>query len=249
MRERLFNILEIANADDWVSRIYDIFMVICILCSLFPLCFKYSTPLLRQMDHVCVVIFIIDYLLRWGTADYKLPNKGKWAFARYPFTAFAVIDLLSILPSLTIVNNSLKLMRLFRMTRLLRLLLINKGIRAFKLLRYSKNFQIVLNVIRRERQPLFSVCMLSVGYVFLSALVMFQVEPENFESFFDAIYWAMVTLTTVGYGDIYPVSDMGRVVSMLSSFMGIAIVALPTGIITAGFMSELNDMEDEEKKQ
>lgn len=69
---------------------------------------------------------------------------------------------------------------------------------------------------------------------------MFQVEPESFESFFDAIYWAVVTLTTVGYGDIYPTSNIGRIVSMLSSFMGIAIVALPTGIITAGYMNELN---------
>lgn len=74
----------------------------------------------------------------------------------------------------------------------------------------------------------------------ISALIMFQVEPDSFETFFDAIYWAVVTLTTVGYGDIYPTSDIGRVVSMLSSFMGIAIVALPTGIITAGYMNELN---------
>ena len=249
MRKRIFNIIEIANANDLVSRIYDIFMVTVIFCSLVPLCFKYTTYMLRWVDHICVIIFIIDYLLRWWTADYKLPGKGKWAFVRYPFTAFAIVDLLSILPSISIVNSSLKLMRLFRMTRLLRLLLINKGIRAIKLLRYSKSFQIVLNVIRRERQPLFSVCVLAVGYVFLSALVMFQVEPDSFGTFFDALYWAMVTLTTVGYGDIYPASDMGRVVSMLSSFMGIAIVALPTGIITAGFMSELNEQGDEEKKQ
>jgi len=74
----------------------------------------------------------------------------------------------------------------------------------------------------------------------LSALIMFQVEPNSFDTFFDAIYWAVVTLTTVGYGDIYPTSDIGRIVSMLSSFMGIAIVALPTGIITAGYMNELD---------
>ena len=85
-----------------------------------------------------------------------------------------------------------------------------------------------------------AVCILSGGYILLSALVMFQVEPESFKTFFDAIYWAVVTLTTVGYGDLYPVSDIGRVVSMISSVMGIAIVALPTGIITAGYMSELN---------
>ena len=80
----------------------------------------------------------------------------------------------------------------------------------------------------------------AIGYVFLSALIMFQVEPESFDSFFKAIYWAMVTLTTVGYGDIYPVTTLGQIFSMLSSFVGIAIVALPTGIIASGFTSELN---------
>ena len=89
-----------------------------------------------------------------------------------------------------------------------------------------------------------AVCYLSFGYVFLSALVMYSVEPESFDSFFYAIYWAVVTLTTVGYGDIYPVSITGRIVSMISSFAGIAIVALPTGIITAGFMTELTKDQD-----
>lgn len=85
-----------------------------------------------------------------------------------------------------------------------------------------------------------AVCVLACGYIALSALIMFQVEPDSFDTFFDAIYWAIVTLTTVGYGDIYPTSEIGRIVSMMSSFMGIAIVALPTGIITAGYMRELS---------
>ena len=102
----------------------------------------------------------------------------------------------------------------------------------------------ILSVIKRERQALMAVCILSGGYILLSALIMFQVEPESVKTFFDAIYWAVVTLTTVGYGDLYPVSDIGRVVSMISSVMGIAIVALPTGIITAGYMSELNKDND-----
>ncbi|MBR0375140.1 MAG: two pore domain potassium channel family protein, partial [Firmicutes bacterium] len=76
-------------------------------------------------------------------------------------------------------------------------------------------------------------------YVLLSALVVFNVEPDTFDSFFDAIYWAVVSLTTVGYGDIYPVSTLGRIVTMISSVFGMAIIALPAGIITAGFMQEL----------
>ncbi len=85
-----------------------------------------------------------------------------------------------------------------------------------------------------------TVCYLASGYTLISALVMFQVEPDSFNTFFDALYWAMVTLTTVGYGDIYPISETGRIVSMVSAFMGIAIVALPTGIITAGYMDSIS---------
>ncbi len=96
-----------------------------------------------------------------------------------------------------------------------------------------------------------AVCSLAVAYVILSALVIFNVEPDTFNNFFDAIYWATVSLTTMGYGDIYPVSTAGRIVTMISSFMGIAIIALPAGIITAGYMDELakmNESNDDEEK-
>ena len=86
-----------------------------------------------------------------------------------------------------------------------------------------------------------AVCTLAVGYILISALIIFNVEGESFESFFDAIYWATVSLTTVGYGDIYPVSTAGRIITMISSMFGIAVVALPAGIITAGYMDALNE--------
>lgn len=85
------------------------------------------------------------------------------------------------------------------------------------------------------------VCGLACGYILVSALVVISVEPETFPTFFDAVYWATVSLTTVGYGDIYAVSTAGRVLTMISSVFGIAIVALPAGIVTAGYMDELND--------
>ena len=75
---------------------------------------------------------------------------------------------------------------------------------------------------------------------FISALIVFNIEPDTFSTFFDALYWATVSLTTVGYGDIYAVSYAGKIITMLSALMGIAIVALPAGIITAGYMDELN---------
>ena len=90
--------------------------------------------------------------------------------------------------------------------------------------------------------------MLAAGYILISALIIFNVEPDTFDSFFMALYWATVSLTTVGYGDIYPVSFAGRLLAMISSVFGIAIVALPAGIITADYLSELKGKEDLDKK-
>lgn len=210
---------------------YNRFMLICIIASIIPLCFKENYAIFLWIDRITVTIFIADYLFRWFTADIKYGEKSIIAFLKYPFSFFAIVDMLSILPSLTVLSAGFKLFRLFR---------LNKAFKALKLLRYSKSFNMIISVIKREKKGLYAVCVLAFGYILLSALVMFQVEPESFNTFFDAIYWAMVTLTTVGYGDIYPISNIGRVVSMLSSFMGIAVVALPTGIITAGYMNELN---------
>ena len=116
-------------------------------------------------------------------------------------------------------------------------------LRVFKAMRYSKSFEIIGNVLRTSKNSLLAVCALAGGYILISALVIFNVEPDSFGSFFDAIYWATVSLTTVGYGDIYPVSTLGRIITMISSIFGIAIVALPAGIITAGYMNEINRAE------
>jgi voltage-gated potassium channel len=197
------------------------------------LAFKSDTKVFVIIDKACVTIFIIDYLLRWITADYKYEKKGIVSFLRYPFSFMAIIDLLSILPSLTIINDGLKVLRVLRMIRALRVL------RVFKAMRYSKSFEIIGNVLHSSRDSLIAVCALAGGYILVSALVVFNVEPDSFESFFDAVYWATVSLTTVGYGDIYPVSKVGRIITMISSVFGIAIVALPAGIITAGYMNEI----------
>ena len=92
-----------------------------------------------------------------------------------------------------------------------------------------------------------TVGILAAGYVLISALVIFNVEPDSFENFFEAVYWATVSLTTMGYGDIYPVTTLGRIVTMVSSIFGIAIIALPAGIITAGFMEQLNSKEESDE--
>ena len=122
---------------------------------------------------------------------------------------------------------------------------IFRTLRIFKTLKYSRNIIIIIDVIKRSKDALLAVCTLAVGYILISALIIFNVEGESFESFFDAIYWATVSLTTVGYGDIYPVTKTGRIITMISSILGIAIVALPAGIITAGYMDVINSAKKE----
>lgn len=239
MRERIYHIIEKSNGEDKLSQIYDIFMMIAIVASLIPLAFKDENPLFFWADKVAMVIFIIDYLLRWATADYKYGRKSVFSFLRYPFSPMAIIDLLSILPSLSIINNGFKALRVLRMIRTFRIF------RVLKVVRYSNSFQIIGNVVRSSKDSLIAVGVLAVGYIVVSALVIFNVEPDSFNNFFEAVYWATVSLTTVGYGDIYPVSTLGRIITMVSSIFGIAVVALPAGIITAGYMNELRKREDD----
>jgi voltage-gated potassium channel len=151
----------------------------------------------------------------------------------------AVIDLLSVLPSFTVMNSCFKVLRMARMFRALRVL------RVLKAARYSRSLQIILRVFRRSREALLTVGTLALAYILICALVILNVEPDSFENFYDAVYWACVSLTTMGYGDIYPVTAVGRFFTMISSFLGIAIVALPAGIITAGYMAEIEHTDSD----
>ncbi len=233
MRKRIYEIIAVSNGSDTLSSIYDYFMMAAIVTSLVPLAFKTDYFAFRVIDKICVIIFIADYILRLITADFKYNKKSVTSFLRYPFSFMAIIDLISILPSITALNGGFKVLRVMRMIRALRVL------RVFKAARYSKSIQIIACVFHNSREALAAVGTLAVGYVLISALVIINVEPDSFNNFFDAVYWATVSLTTMGYGDIYPVTTVGRFVTMLSSVFGIAIVALPSGIITAGYMTEI----------
>ena len=239
MRKRLFEIIEKSHEKDKASHAYDIFMIIIIIASLVPLAFKEDNQVFFIIDKVAMVFFIIDYFLRWITADYKFDQHSPIAFVKYPVSVMAIVDLVSILPSLSIISQGFKVLRVLRMIRALRVLRIFKG------LRYSNSFIIISNVIKSSRKSLIAVITLAIVYIIISALIIFSVEPDSFNSFFDAVYWATVSLTTVGYGDIYPVTILGRLIAMISSLFGIAVVALPAGIITAGYMNELQKSNEE----
>ena len=231
MRERLYSLV---NGDEgeamWCGRV----MTVLIVASLVPLCFKDSNPALEVVEYVCVVVFILDYLARWVTADLKL-GKGALSFVIYPFTPMAIIDLLSILPVFLALNDALRTLQVLRLFR---------AARAFKLIRYSRSASAISAVFEKQRQALLAVLCFAIAYILVSALVVFNVEPDTFRTFFDAVYWAVVSLTTVGYGDLYPSTDVGRTIAMISSLMGVAVVALPSGIITAGMLDELRRDDD-----
>ena len=238
-RKRIYEIIEKSEGHDKLSSIYDFSMIVIIVISLIPLAFKEDNAVFTVLDKVSVAVFIADYALRWMTADYKFGKRSLTSFVKYPFSIMAIVDLVSILPSLSFISSGFKLLRILRMIRALRVL------RVFKAVRYSRSFEIIGNVLRSSKNSLIAVCALAGGYILISALVVFNVEPDSFKNFFDAIYWATVSLTTVGYGYIYPVSTLGRIITMVSSIFGIAIVALPAGIITAGYMNEISKEKSE----
>ena len=249
LREKIFSIIEpkYNNNDSLVSKVYDWVMLIAIFVAIIPLMYRDHNKLFLFFDIIPCGLFIIDYLLRWITADYRMPKRGVWAFIIYPFTFIAIIDLLSILPTFNFVKDA------FKVTRVVRLM---KIIRVVKVIRYFEPLRIVVAVIKKQRVILGTVLGLAVFYVFVTALIMFnaeeQINPETgdylFHSFFDAFYWAACTLTTVGYGDIFPISSTGRVISIISAIVGIAIIALPSGIITAGYMEEVKDRREKEEE-
>lgn len=239
LQERIYDLINRDRKGMWASRLYDWYMLVMIIGSIVPLMFLKDYPVFKIIEVITVTAFIIDYILRWYTADIQL-KKGWISYVIYPFTLMAIIDLLSILPGLNLISPEFKLLRITRLLKIVRLL---------KVFRYSEKVTLFIRVLSKEKEVLLSVLILAVFYIFITALIMFNAEPhinpdtgeETFHSFFDALYWATVTLTTVGYGDLCPVTGIGRMVSMLSSLFGVAIIALPSGVITASYLDELRE--------
>lgn len=245
-RKQIYEVIEIDEGTNVWSHLYDVCMFIIIILSVVPLMFWEHHRYFFYIEVFTTTVFIIDYILRWITADFRL-GEGKHSFVSYPYSFWAIIDLLSILPSFHILGESFKILRTLRMLKTLRLL---------KALRYSDQIFIFFDVLKKERKVLSSVLFFAMTYIFVTALVMFNFEPrvnpftgeETFRSFLDALYWSTVTLTTVGYGDLTPATDLGRVISMFSSLFGIGVIALPSGIITASYLDELHKIERMKEK-
>lgn len=233
-KSRLYEIVEASHNKDIASRLYDMLMLVSVIVGLYPLAVKSETTVTRIIDLITACVFLLDYIFRVYTADYKMGIKSYKSYLFYAFSPMAIIDLLSIVPILALyfpASNAIALFRLFRVFRLL------------KLARYSKSLVVIENVLRKVKKQLLAVLGLVLAYILAVSLIIFQIEPDIFETIFDAIYWSAISITTIGYGDITPASDFGRIVTVLSALVGVAVIALPTGIITAAYTDEIRKVK------
>jgi len=222
-----------------VSKIYDGLMFVAIVLGTLPLLFREYRLLFWYFDIFSGIVYMVDYVLRWVTCDLR-SNKPKWkAFLLYPITPMAILDLLSILPTFEVLSST------YRLAKSARLL---KIFRFSKIIHYIAPLEIFIKVIKKQWKLLMAVVLVALFDIFVTAIIIFQSEKEIdpvtgeyiFKTFYDAFYWATITLTTVGFGDLCPVSEMGKTLSIISSLVGIGVIAMPSSIITAGFMQELN---------
>lgn len=243
-RSKVFHILN--------SKLFEILIIILIIINTISVILEtFSLPdglskALSVFETVSVIIFSVEYIGRIWTADMLLPNLTPFrARARYARSFMAVIDLLAILPFYIpmLIPIDLRALRMLRLVRLVRL---------FKINRYSSALSTIAEVFRRKAPQLIS----SIGVVsvlmLVASLIMYNVEheaqPDNFSNVFQALWWSVATLTTVGYGDIYPVTVAGKLLSTVIAVLGIGMVAVPTGIISAGFAEAVGNSEQDDEK-
>jgi voltage-gated potassium channel len=227
----------------WGKR-FDYFMQMLILLNVCAFVLETIKPIYQALkvefelfETVSVGIFTLEYLLRiWSITEssaYPKTWQGRW---RYMTSPMAVIDVLAFLPAyLPLIYQDLRIVRAFRLFRLFRLL---------KLWRYSSSLRMLIKVIVEKRSDLQVIGFTIVVLMVVSASLMFmlesEVQPNAFSSIPKSMWWAVVTLTTVGYGDMYPMTDWGKVLGAFTALLGVGLIALPSGIISAGFVQEIH---------
>ena len=230
-KKRIYEIVEVGKKGDIASQAYDSMMLMAVIIGLLPLTVKSFNWITATIDIITIVIFAFDYVVRIYTSDFKMGIKSYKAYLYYAFTPMAIIDFLSVVPVVEFFVPDTSMIALIRVFRVLQLL---------KLTRYSKTMVTIINVIKKVKNQIGAVILLTIIYILAIALIIFRVEPTSFSTFLDAVYWAAVSITTIGYGDISPVSQLGRLITVVSALVGMAVIALPTGIITAAYMQEIS---------
>ena len=251
IKQRIFEIVSKSENGDKASSVFDWTIMLLIALSIITIILdsfqgiheKYQT-VFHVFEIITVIIFTIEYFLRIWTADLLYPD-SKHPRLKYCFSFMAIIDLLAILPFyLPFFSADLRFLRMMRLFRLFRLL------RVFKLGRYLDALQVIVRVIRTSGPQLIMSVVICFFVMLFSAIIMYEVEnpvqPEQFPNVLSSLWWAMCTLTTVGYGDVYPITAVGRFFASVISLVGIGIIAIPTGIIAAGFNQVINKDEDKD---
>ena len=248
VRKRVYEIVEVAASGDRASRIFDISILGLIALNVLALILETVAPIyntapqfFKWFEIVSVVIFSLEYILRiWscvGGAQYRSPITGR---LRYAATPMLLIDLIAVLPFyLPWVGVDLRFVRSIRMFRLFR---------VAKVARYSNAIKTIGRVIRAKRAELMITLFVLILVLILASSMMYfaehEAQPETFSSIPAAMWWAVATLTTVGYGDVYPVTVMGKIVACVIAITGIGMFALPTGILGAAFVEEVQKKKD-----
>ena len=242
LKKRIFDIIQIGNDHDVPSACFDYFIVLTILINIGATFLETFDSMARYMPAIdlaiCItsLIFCGEYLLRVWTGDFLYPHmKPMKARLRFIFSVFGLVDLFSFLPYFIpgLLTSGIVAFRILRVIRIFHLFRINS--------RYDA-FNVVLDVLMEKRQQLFSSISLIVIMMLASSLCMYNLEheaqPEVFKNAFSGIWWSMSTVLTIGYGDIYPITLGGRIISVFIAFLGVGLVAIPTGIISAGFVEQ-----------
>lgn len=241
-KKRVFDIIQIGNRKDFISSAFDIFIVVTIVLNLFVTLFQTfdeSSPyanVLNVLELITILIFTVEYVLRIWTADFLYPNKPYWkAVLAFVFSLYGLIDFFTFFPYYLPILFPMGAVafRMFRVIRIFRLFRVNAQYDAFN---------VIINVLNdKKNQLISSICMILI-FMVAASLCMYSLEheaqPEQFANAFSGIWWSVSTLLTVGYGDIYPVTTMGKVMAIVISFLGVGMVAIPTGIISAGFVEQ-----------
>lgn len=248
IRKRTFEIIQTANGNDIYSKIFDISIIVLILLNVvFIMVDTFQIPtflktLIKYFDVFTSVVFTVEYLLRLWTAPLLYNNYSNFkSRIKYIFSFMSIIDLLAIIPFYLpmIFPLNLKALRLLRITRLFR---------VFKFNRYTSALHNVITVFKLKSSQLISSIVTVFMLIILSSILMYSIEsvaqPDNFKNIFDSMWWAVATFTTVGYGDIYPITPIGKLLSAIIALLGIGLVAVPTGIISAGFIEQIEQNDE-----
>ncbi len=244
-KKRIFDIIQIGKREDFVSRAFDLFIVVVIFVNIavlfietFDAAAEYA-EVLRLVEMVTIMIFGIEYLLRIWTAEYLYPKKSRGkAILRFLVSFDGIVDLCTILPFFFL--SGFIALRMLRVVRIFHLFRINA---------YYDSFNVITSVLSEKKNQIISSVFIILILMMASSLCMYsaehEVQPEVFRNAFSGIWWSMSTILTVGYGDIYPVTILGRIMAMVISFLGVGAVAIPTGIISAGFVEQYTQLQNQ----